>query len=69
MSLMSEHFKAAMVTVVFVGTDQKMHIQVAQHAANKEQALDLARRGLQEVERAETGVISTLSPNEKRIIE
>lgn len=67
--LIHEFFHRGMVTVIYKGEDAKLHIQVISSAQSKEENLDLAQRTLREVERAEQGIITTLTPNERRISE
>lgn len=67
-TIIKESFKRGMLAVVYAGTDNKLHVQVVNNCASKVESLDLANRALQEVQRAETGIISTLSETEKRII-
>lgn len=66
--LIREHFKKGMLAIIYSGTDAKLHIQVINNCASREQSLDLAHRALQEVQRAETGIITAISTNEKRIV-
>lgn len=67
--LIMENFKRGLVSVIYVGLDQKMHVQVVSNCMSKEENLDMAQRTLQEVQRAETGLITTLTPSERRISE
>lgn len=67
--LIAENFHRGIVCVIYRGLDSRLHVQVVSNALSKEENLDLARRTLQSVERAETGVISTLTPEERRISE
>lgn len=62
------HFRRGLTFVIYKGEDQRLHVHLSSTAANREEALDMARRVLQETERAETGLITTLTPNEKRIV-
>lgn len=66
--LFQDHFTRALFTVVYRGEDQKMHVQVLCNANTKEEVLDLGRRTMQQLEIAEKKIITTLSPQEKRII-
>lgn len=66
--LFSDHFTRALYTVVYKGEDQKFHVQVVCNANNKTEALDLGRRTMQQLELSEQGLITTLTPEEKRII-
>lgn len=67
--LIAENFRRGILCVIYTGLDSKLHVQVVSNAQSKEENLDLARRTLQEVERAETGLIQTLTPDERRISE
>lgn len=69
MKLASENFHRAMISLVYKGEDQKLHMQVVSTAVNKEENLSLATMTLQEVQKAETGLITTLSPEQKRIVQ
>lgn len=67
-SLIKRTFHRGMLSIVYKGTDSKMHVQVVSTCNDDGEQIDLARRTLQQVERATTGLITTLSPEEKRII-
>lgn len=58
-----------MVSVIYKGEDAKLHIQVVSSCQSAEENLDLARRTLRRVEEAESGIIQTLTPDERRISE
>jgi hypothetical protein len=66
--LLLDHFHRGLVTVVFKGEDQKLHVQVISNCNTEQEQIDLARRTLQQVEKSTTGLITTLSPEEKRLI-
>lgn len=67
--LIAENFHRGIVCVIYKGLDARLHVQVVSNALSKEENLDLARRTLQSVERSELGIISTLTPQERKIAE
>lgn len=67
-TIIKSSFHRGMLSVVFKGTDAKFHIQVVNNCTSNGESIDLATRTLQEVQVAEAGIISTLSPIQKRII-
>lgn len=67
-SLIKQNFHRGMLTVIYAGKDEKLHVQIVSTCNNDKEQLDMARRTLQQCERSATGVIATLSPEEKRII-
>lgn len=67
-TLLKKTFHRAMLTTIYRGTDDKLHVQVISTCNTNEEQLDIARRTLQTVERTSTGIIQTLSPEEKRIV-
>lgn len=66
--LLDDFFHRGLITVIYKGEDQKMHVQVVCNATNSVEALDLGRRTMQQLEISEKGIISTLTNTEKRII-
>lgn len=66
-TLVKRAFHRGMLTVVYKGTDSKLHVQVVSTCNTDAEQIDLARRTLQQVERATIGLITTLTPEEKRI--
>lgn len=67
-TIIREEFHRGMLVTVYKGTDDKLHVQMISNCVTKEENIDLATRALQQVEKAETGIIKTLSNQEKRII-
>lgn len=68
-TLLSENFTRGLITVVYRGVDNALHVQVVSNAMNKTEALDLGRRTMQQLEIAEQGIITTLTNSEKRIVQ
>ena len=67
--LIAETFHRGMISVIYRGLDGRMHAQVLSNALSKEENLDLAQRTLQQVQIAEQSIITTLTPDERRISE
>lgn len=67
--LVAENFHRGQVCVIYRGLDAKLHVQLVSNCMSAEENLDLARRAVQQVEKSETGLITTLTPNERRISE
>lgn len=67
--LIVENFHRGQVCVIYKGLDSKLHVQVVSNALSKEENLDLAQRTLQQVQIAEQGIITALTPDERRISE
>lgn len=67
-TLLKREFHRAMLTTIYKGTDDKLHVQVVSTCNTNDEQLDMARRTLQAVEKSTTGIIQTLTPSEKRII-
>lgn len=58
-----------MLSIVFLGTDSKLHVQIVSTCNDDREQIDLARRTLQQVEKATQKIITTLSAEERRIAE
>lgn len=58
-----------MLTVIFAGTDSKLHVQIVSTCNNDQEQKDMALRTLQQVEAATQKIITTLSPSERKIVE
>lgn len=67
--LIAENFHRGQVCVIYKGLDLKLHVQVVSNCMSAEENLDLARRTVQQVEKSEQGIITTLTPSERRISE
>lgn len=65
--LLTDHFHRGLVTVVYKGEDQKLHVQIVSNCNSETEQKDLALRTVQQIEKATTGLITTLTPAEKRL--
>lgn len=67
-ALIRREFHRGMLSIVYAGTDEKLHVQIVSTCNSDREQIDLARRTLQQVEMATQKIITTLSDSERRIV-